>query len=86
MRHHLTVIAFVVKLLCIGFVCFISISLYAAQETGQESVAELMAQLFSDKEEIWRPAVQAVARLEDKVVLTLAEEARKNRDVPSEWG
>ena len=36
-----------------------------------------MPKLFSDKEEIWRPAVHAVARLEDKVVLTLAEEARK---------
>lgn len=78
MRHHLTSITFAVKLLCIGFVCFISISLYAAQETGQESVAELMAQLFSDEEEIWRPAVQAVARLEDKVVLTLAEEVKRD--------
>ena len=77
MRHHLTSITLAVKWLCIGFVYFISISLYAAQETGQESVTELMAKLFSDKEEIWRPAVQAVARLEDKVVLTLAEEARR---------
>ena len=77
MRHHLTSITFAVKLLCIGIVCFISISLYAAQETGQESVAELMAQLFSDEEERWRPAVQAVARLEDEVVLTLAEEAKR---------
>ena len=78
MRHHLTSITFAVKLMLIGFVCFISISLYAAQETGQESVAELMAQLFSDEEEIWRPAVQAVARLEDKVVLTLAEEVKRD--------
>lgn len=77
MRHHLTSITFAVKLMLIGFVCFISISLYAAQETGQESVAEHMAQLFSDKEDIWRPAVPVVARLEDKVVLTLAEEARR---------
>ena len=77
MRYHLTSITFAVKFLCIGFVCFMSISLYAAQETGQESVAELMPQLFSDKEEIWRPAVQAVARREDTAVLTLAEEARR---------
>ena len=78
MRHHLTSITFAVKFLCIGFVCFMSISLYAAQETGQESVAELMAQLFSDEEETWRPAVKAVARLEDKVVLTLAEEVKRD--------
>ena len=77
MRHQLTSITFAVKLLCIGFVYFISFSLYAAQETGQESVTELLAKLFSDKEERWRPAVQAVARLEDKVVLTLAEEVRR---------
>ena len=77
MRHNLTSIAFAVKLLRIGCVYLISVSLCAAQETGQESVAELMAKLFSDKEEIWRPTVQAVARLEDKVVLTLAEEARR---------
>ncbi len=77
MRHHLTSRVFAVKLLRIGFVYLISISLCAAQETGQESAAELMAKLFSDKEEIWRSAVQAVARLEDNVVLTLAEEARK---------
>ena len=77
MRHQLTSITFAVKLLCIGFVYFISISLYAAQEAEQESVTELMAKLFSDKEERWRPAVQAVARLEDKVVLTLAEEVRR---------
>ncbi len=77
MRHQLTSITLAVKLLCIGFVYFISISLCAAQETGQESVTELMAKLFSDKEERWRPAVHAVARLEDKVVLTLAEEVRR---------
>ena len=77
MRLHLTSSIFAVKLLCIGFVYLISISLCAAHETEQESESELMAKLFSDKEEIWRPAVQAVARLEDKVVLTLAEEARK---------
>ena len=77
MRHQLTSITFAVKLLCIGLIYFISISLCAAQETGQESVTELMAKLFSDKEERWRPAVQAVARLEDKVVLTLAEEVRR---------
>ena len=77
MGYHLTFMAFAVKLLCIGFVYFVSISLCAAQETGQESVAELIDKLFSDKEEIWRPTVQAVARLEDKVVLTLAEEARR---------
>ena len=77
MRHHLTVVAFAAKLLCFGFVYLSSVSFGAAQETRQESVAELMAKLFSDKEEIWRPAVQAVARQEDKVVLTLAEEARR---------
>ena len=77
MRHYLTSTAFAVKLLCIGFVYLISVSFCAAQETGQESVAELMAKLFSDKEEIWRPTVQVVARLEDKVVLILAEEARR---------
>ena len=77
MRHHLTSTAFAVKLFCIGCVYLISISFCAAQETGEESVAELMAKLFSDKEEIWRPTVRAVARLEDKIVLTLAEEARR---------
>ena len=77
MRHHLTSTAFAVKLLCIGCVYLISISFCAAQETGQESVDELMAKLFADKEEIWRPTVRAVARLEDKVVLTLVEEARR---------
>ncbi len=77
MRHHLTSMAFAVKLLRIGCVYLISVSLCAAQETRQESVAELMVKLFSDNEEIWRPTVQAVARLEDKVVLTLAEEARR---------
>ena len=77
MRHHLTSRVFAVKLLCIGYVYLISISLCAARETGQESVAEHMVKLFSDKEEIWRPAVHAVARQEDKIVLTLAEVARK---------
>lgn len=77
MRHRLTSMTFAVKLLCIGFVYLISISFCAAQETGQESVAELIDKLFSDKEEIWRPTVRAVARLEDKIVLTLAEEARR---------
>ena len=77
MRYHLTSITFAVKLLCFGFVYLSSVSFGTAQKSGQESVAELMAQLFSDKEEIWRPAVKAVARLEDKVVLTLAEEARR---------
>ena len=74
MRHYFTSTAFAVKLLCIGL---ISISLCAAQETGEESITELIAKLFSDEEEIWRPTVQAVARLEDKVVLTLAEEVRR---------
>ncbi|MDE0041833.1 MAG: hypothetical protein OXT74_07340 [Candidatus Poribacteria bacterium] len=77
MRHYLTSIAFALKLLHIGFVYLISVSIHAAQEARQESVAELMAKLFSDNEEIWRPAVQAVARREDTVVLTLAEEARR---------
>ena len=77
MRHHLTAIAFAVNMLCFGFVYLTSVSFGAVQETGQESVAELMVKLFSDKDKIWRPAVQAVARLEDKVVLTLAEEARR---------
>ena len=77
MKHHLTSTAFAVKLLCIGLVYLISISLCTAQETGQENVAELIEKLFSDKEEIWRPTVQVVARLEDKVVLTLAEEVRR---------
>ena len=77
MRYHLTSISFVLILLQIGFICLISVSLHAAQETSQESDTELMARLFSDKEEIWRPAVQAIALREDKVVLTLAEEARR---------
>ena len=77
MRHHLTSMTFAVKLLCIGLLYLISISFCAAQEKGEESVAELIDKLFSDKEDIWRPTVWAVARLEDKVVLTLAEEARR---------
>ena len=68
MKHHLTSTAFAVKLLCIGFVYLISISLCAAQETGQESVAELIDKLFSDKGESWRSAVQPLAQLEEKIV------------------
>ena len=61
MRHHLTFMAFVVKLLCIGFVYLISISFCAAQETGQENVAELIDKLFSDEGEISHSAVQPLA-------------------------
>ena len=77
MRHHLTSTAFAVKLWCIGFVYLISISLCAAQETGQESVAELIDKLFSDQWEIWQAAVQPLAQLEEKIVQPLAEEAKK---------
>ena len=77
MRHHLTSTAFAVKLLCIGFVYLVSISLCAAQETGQESVAELIDKLFSDEGEIWRSAVQPTAQLEEQIVQPLAEEAKK---------
>ena len=77
MRPHLTSTAFAVKLLCIGFVYLISISLCTAQKTGQESVAELIDQLFSDEGEIWREAVQPLAQLEEKIVQPLAEEAKK---------
>ena len=77
MRHHLTSTAFAVKLLCISFVYLISISLCAAQETGQESVAELIDKLFSDEGEIWRSAVQPLAQLEEKVVQPLAEEVKE---------
>ena len=77
MRHHLTSTAFAVKLLCISFVYLISISFCAAQETGQESVAELIDKLFSDKREIWRSAVQPLAQLEEKIVQPLAEEVKK---------
>ena len=49
MRHHLTSTTLAVKLLCISFVYLISISLCAAQETGQESVAELIDKLFNGK-------------------------------------
>ena len=77
MRHHLTAVAFAVKLLCIGSVYLISISLCAAQETEQEIIAELIATLFSDEGEIWREAVQPLAQLEEKVVQPLAEEAKK---------
>ena len=77
MRHHLTSMTFAVKLLCIGFVYLISISLCAAQETEQENVAELIATLFSDEGEIWREAVQPLAQLEEKIVQPLAEEAKK---------
>ena len=79
MRHHLTSTAFAVKLLCIGLVYLISISLCAAQETGQESVAELIDKLFSDEGEIWRSAVQHLAQLEEKIVQPLAEEAERKR-------
>ena len=77
MRHHLTPMAFAVKLLCIGCVYLISIFLCAAQETGQESVAELIDKLFSDKREIWRSTVHPLAQLEEKIVQPLAEEAKK---------
>ena len=77
MRHHLTSTAFAVKLLCIGFVYLISISLCAAQETGQESVAELIDKLFSDEGKIWRLAVHPLAQLEEQIVQPLAEEAKK---------
>ncbi len=77
MRHHLTSTAFAVKLLCISFVYLISISLCAAQETGQESVAELIDKLFSDEGKIWRLAVQPLAQLEEQIVQPLAEEAKK---------
>ena len=77
MRHHLTFMAFVVKLLYISFVYLISISLCAAQEIGQESVAELIDKLFSDQWEIWHSAVQPLAQLEEKIVQPLAEEAKK---------
>ena len=77
MRHHLTSMAFAVKLLCIGLVYLISISLCAAQETGQESAAELIDKLFSDEGEIWRLAVQPLAQREEKIVQPLAEEAKK---------
>ncbi len=75
MRHHLTSTAFAVKLLCISFVYLISISLCAAQETGQESVAELIDKLF--KWEMWREAVQPLAQLEEKIVQPLAEEVKE---------
>ena len=77
MRHHLTSMAFAVKLLCIGFVCLISISLCAAQEAEQENVAELIDKLFSDKGESWRSAVQPLAQREEKIVQPLAEEVKK---------
>ena len=77
MRHHLTSTASAVKLLCIGFVYLISISLCAAQETEQEIIAELIDKLFSDEGEIWREAVHPLAQLEEKVVQPLAEEAKK---------
>ena len=77
MRHHLISTTLAVKLLCIGCVYLISISPCAAQETGQESVAELIDKLFSDKGKIWRSAVQPLARLEEKIVQPLAEEAKK---------
>ena len=77
MRHHLTSTAFAVKLLCISFVYLVSISLCAAQETGQESVAELIDKLFSDEGKIWRLAVQPLAQLEEQIVQPLAEEAKK---------
>lgn len=75
MRHHLTSTTLAVKLLCISFVYLISISLCAAQETGQESVAELIDKLF--KWEMWREAVQPLAQLEEKIVQPLAEEVKE---------
>ena len=77
MRHHLTSTAFAVKLLCIGCVYLISISLCAAQETRQESVAKLIDKLFSDKSKIWREAVQPLAQLEEQIVQPLAEEVKE---------
>ena len=77
MRHHLTFLAFGVKLLCIGLVYLISISLCAAQEKGEESVAELIDKLFSDEREIWQEAVRPLTQLQEKIVQPLAEEAKK---------
>ena len=82
MRHHLTSTAFAVKLLCIGCVYLISISLCAAQERGQESVAELIDKLFSDEGKIWRAAVQPLAQLEEKIVQPLAEEVKEKGKNP----
>ena len=77
MRHHLTSTAFAVKLLYIGFVYLISISLCTAQETGEKSVSELIDKLFSDNGEIWQGVVQPLAQLEEKIVQPLAEEVKK---------
>ena len=64
-------------MLCIVFVYLISISFCAAQETEQESVAELIDKLFSDEWQIWREAVQPLAQLEEQIVQPLAEEVKK---------
>ena len=77
MGHHLISTAFAVKLLCIGLVYLISISLCAAQEKGEESVAELIDKLFSDEREIWQEAVRPLTQLQEKIVQPLAEEAKK---------
>ena len=71
-----TAIAYLLKLTLAGF-AFLSISVYAAPDTQQESVSELMDKLFSDEQEIWQEAVQPLAKLEDKIVRPLAEAAKK---------
>ena len=61
-RKAVDSLAFAVKLLCIGFVYLISISFCAAQETGQESVTELIALLDAQDELIIERAAEALMK------------------------
>ena len=71
-----TAAAHTLNLTLIGVV-FLSISCYAASDTPQEDVSELMAKLFSDEREVWISAVKPLAKLEDEIVLPLAEAVKK---------
>ena len=71
-----TATAYSLNLTLIGF-ALLSIAFYAASETQQEDVSELMAKLFSDEREVRISAVKPLAQLEDKIVRPLAEAVKK---------
>ena len=77
MGHHLISTAFAVKLLCIGLVYLISISLCAAQEKGEESVAELIALLDAQDELIIEMAAEALMKHGDSSAAPALTKAMK---------
>ena len=74
MWHHLTSTAFAVKLLCIGL---ISISLCAAQETEQQSVADLITLLDDKDERICQMAAEALMKYGDSSAAPALTKAMK---------